>query len=410
MTMLPESAWLRAPSTRKVMAALEGARPGGARFVGGCVRNALLGEPVSDIDIATQLTPDRVEAVLKGAGCAVHLTGVEHGTVTVVADGAVFEVTTLRRDVETDGRRAVVAFTEDWLEDAHRRDFTINALYADQNGVVFDPTGSGLRDIDDRSIVFVGDAETRIREDYLRILRFFRFLAWYGHGEPDAEGLAACAAHADGLAGISAERIWSELKKLLRAATPDMVLERMVASGVASRILPFAPDIEVLARVREAEQSEGLAPDPLLRLAALAVGASDTLKEVARAMKVSNDERARLLGPGRIEDPVTAASDDRAIRQAAYRHGGRALVDLLWLRRAEEPGNAAGWNARLNALRGWEAPTLPVRGADIAAAGVQEGPRIGEIVRKLEDEWVASDFSLSRDRLLVRAGELAADD
>ncbi|MEQ1784957.1 MAG: CCA tRNA nucleotidyltransferase, partial [Hyphomonadaceae bacterium] len=186
MPQLAIQPWMIA--ARRVMDALEAARPDCARYVGGCVRNALLGEPVSDIDIATQLVPDEVTQVMRAAGIAVHPTGIEHGTLTVVADHQPFEVTTLRRDVETDGRRAVVAFTQDWAEDAQRRDFRINALYADRNGQIFDPTGGGLDDLAARRIVFVGDPETRIREDYLRILRFFRFYAWYGREAPDAAG------------------------------------------------------------------------------------------------------------------------------------------------------------------------------------------------------------------------------
>ena len=195
--------WLESQATRAVMRALEAAGGAGcARFVGGCVRNSLLGQPVDDIDIATRLRPEQTMAALKAAGLKAVPTGVEHGTVTGVSERRPYEITTLRRDVETDGRRAVVAFTEDWAEDAARRDFRLNALYADAAGTVFDPTGGGLEDAAAGRIVFVGEAETRIREDYLRILRFFRFYAWYGRGEPDAGGLAACAALKGGMAQL----------------------------------------------------------------------------------------------------------------------------------------------------------------------------------------------------------------
>lgn len=190
---IAHAAWLRAAATRRVVEALEAARPGCARFVGGCVRNTILGAPVDDIDIATQLTPQETIDAAHAAGLSAAPTGVEHGTVTVIADHAPFEVTTLRRDVETDGRRAVVAFTQDWAEDAQRRDFRMNALYADPDGAVHDPTGGGLADAQAGRVIFIGDAHTRIREDYLRILRFFRFNAWYGRGPLDAAGLAACA-------------------------------------------------------------------------------------------------------------------------------------------------------------------------------------------------------------------------
>jgi poly(A) polymerase len=212
---------MTAPPTQAVIHALEAAGgPGCARFVGGCVRDALLKRPIGDIDIATTLRPDAVTAALTAAGLKAAPTGIEHGTVTAISSGKPFEITTLRRDVETDGRRAVVAFTEDWAEDAARRDFRLNALYLQPDGTLNDPTGGGIADAHAGRIVFVGDAETRIREDYLRILRFFRFLAWFGRGEPDAAGLAACAALKDGARGLSGERVSKELLKLLAAYDP----------------------------------------------------------------------------------------------------------------------------------------------------------------------------------------------
>ena len=228
MTSIASEEWLRDPAVRRVITALEAQRPGGVRFVGGCVRNALLGLPISDIDLATQLPPADVANAARAAGLAVHETGVEHGTLTLVADHRPFEVTTLRRDVETDGRRATVAFTEDWIEDAYRRDFRMNALYADPDGTVFDPTGGGLEDVRNRRVVFVGTPEDRIREDYLRILRFFRFHAWYGDGAPDEAGLRACGRLKEGLSRISAERIWMETRKLLSAPSCLAALEAMV--------------------------------------------------------------------------------------------------------------------------------------------------------------------------------------
>ena len=238
---LPRQPWMTHPATVAVMDALSAA--GGedaARFVGGCVRNTLIGRPVADIDIATPLTPDDVTAALAAAGLRAIPTGVEHGTVTAIAKGRPFEITTLRRDVETDGRRAVVAFTADWGEDAQRRDFRLNALYADREGRLFDPTGAGIADARAGAIVFVGDPTARIAEDALRILRFFRFFAWYGRGEPDAEGLAACAARRGLLAGLSAERVAKELLTLLAADDPRRAMSLMAASGVLSEILPEA--------------------------------------------------------------------------------------------------------------------------------------------------------------------------
>lgn len=233
--------WLESQATRAVMRALEAAGGAGcARFVGGCVRNSLLGQPVDDIDIATRLRPEQTMAALKAAGLKAVPTGVEHGTVTGVSERRPYEITTLRRDVETDGRRAVVAFTEDWAEDAARRDFRLNALYADAAGTVFDPTGGGLEDAAAGRIVFVRWAETRIREDYLRILRFFRFYAWYGRGEPDAVGLAACAKLKGGMAQLSAERVSKEMLKLLTAPDPRAAVRAMAETGVLAQVLPQA--------------------------------------------------------------------------------------------------------------------------------------------------------------------------
>ena len=236
--------WLEAAATRAVIAALEAAGgPGCARFVGGCVRNALIGQPVEDVDIATTLRPEETERAIRAAGLKAVPTGLAHGTVTAISGREPFEITTLRRDVSTDGRNATVAFTDDWAEDAGRRDFRLNALYADAGGQVFDPTGEGVADALAGRVVFVGDPATRIREDYLRILRFFRFFAWYGAGEPDPAGLAACAALAPGMSRLSAERVSKELTRLLAAPDPRAAVTAMAATGVLARILPDPPPI-----------------------------------------------------------------------------------------------------------------------------------------------------------------------
>lgn len=409
MTNLPPLEWLTAPSTQKVIGALEAERADSARFVGGCVRNAVLGAPVSDIDIATQMTPDVVQRVLKAAGCAVHPTGIEHGTITVVADGDVFEVTTLRRDVETDGRRAVVAFTEDWSEDANRRDFTMNALYADRHGVVHDPTGLGLKHAVSRRIVFVGDPSTRIREDYLRILRFFRFQAWYGSGEPDPAGLAACAELANGLDQISAERIWVEVKKLLASPDPVPTLIAMQQAGVLTAILTHDRNIERLRGLLQVEADLARDPDPLLRLLALLGDDKDEITDVGRRMKASNEERARLKGAHLVSEPLAAYTATSDLRRIAYRCGATALIDRLMLMFADDRESAIDWKRAIGAVESWQRPELPVRGADVIAAGVPQGPRVGPIVAAVEEEWIASDFSLSRDELLARIAALATE-
>ncbi|MBI1359430.1 MAG: CCA tRNA nucleotidyltransferase [Alphaproteobacteria bacterium] len=388
---------------RRVMQALEGERPGSARFVGGCVRNALLDMPIADVDIATQLTPDVVERVMRAAGIAVHPTGVEHGTLTVVADNHPFEVTTLRRDVETDGRRAVVAFTEDWAEDAQRRDFRLNALYADPDGALHDPTGGGLEDARERRIVFVGHAETRIREDYLRILRFFRFNAWYGRGAPDPEGLAACGALRAGLESISVERIWSELKKLLGAPDPVPALRAMAAAGVLEQATPEAGDLDGLERLVSLERNEGFVPDALLRIAALIGRDAGATKSLTRRLKASNEERDRLVSAARDDTPVSVAMADRDIRRTLYLSGAAVFRDRVMLDWAAQGGDAKGWRRLLSMTDGWVRPVMPVGGDDVLAAGVPAGPAVGEAMRRIESAWVDSDFTSTRETLLKLA-------
>jgi len=382
--------FLEAGPTRRLMAALEAARPGGARFVGGCVRNALLGLPVADVDIAVQLRPEAVAEAARAAGCAVHETGLEHGTLTIVCEGSPFEVTTLRRDVSTDGRRAVVAFTEDWTEDAGRRDFTINALYADAGGCVFDPTGRGLSDLGERRVVFVGDPDRRIAEDYLRILRFFRFYAWYGEGDPDGAACAACARGAEGLSRVSAERIGAEVLKLLAARDPVPSLEAMRACGVYSRIF-----------------EEGVGPgslsglsclrDPLLRLILLCREEIGRVRELARRLRLSNADRNRMLAALGVPAfrRVPGAAELRAL---VYRAGLQPVEDRLEL---DTGILGAGEVCRLRgAARDWTLPALPVSGEDLIAAGHKPGPDLGRRLALAREAFIASDFSLEREALL----------
>jgi poly(A) polymerase len=394
--------WMLAPETRRVMDALTAERPGCARFVGGCVRNALLGEPVADIDIATQLAPDVVARVCRDAGLAVHPTGIEHGTVTVVANHAPFEVTTLRRDVETDGRRATVAFTEDWTEDAQRRDFRINALYASADGDVFDPTGGGLEDARLRRVVFVGEAETRIREDYLRILRFFRFNAWYAGEAPDADGLAACGRLKDGLSGISVERIWMEMRKLLAAPAPMEALRAMAATGVLGRLFPEAHGLDLVEALVRLERSEGATPDPLLRFLALFPLEGELAASVARRLKMSNEERDRLVFAAREASPMSPPASPEEARATLYRIGHVAVLDRAMLAWAAEPAAGASWRALVDVARTWPRPSMPVSGEDVMARGVPGGPEVGAALRRLEAAWIASDFTEGRESLLAR--------
>jgi poly(A) polymerase len=400
--------WMTAPATTAVLDALEAA--GGrdcARFVGGCVRNAIIGQPIADIDVATTLTPDQVTDALKRAGVRAVPTGVEHGTVTAVFEHRPFEVTTLRRDVETDGRRAVVAFTTDWREDAMRRDFTLNALYARRDGTIYDPTGHGVADARAGRIVYVGDAEQRLREDHLRSLRFFRFLAWYGRGEPDAAAIAAITALKDGVAGLAAERISTELMKLLAAADPRAAVRLMRETGVLGVILP---DVRDLARFEAltAIEADGVSEtDPLLRLAALLPDDPELGVRTAERLRLSNVERDRLEAALTSSPELAAGLEPRAVRAAVYRLGAQSFRDRVKLAWAAAGGaDASAWRKLLTTGEGWTAPTLPVSGADVLAAGVAKGPKVGEALRALEAWWIEGDFAADRAQALAKLKEI----
>jgi poly(A) polymerase len=301
------------------------------RFVGGCVRDGVLGRRVVDIDLATPEAPKRVMALLQAASLKAIPTGIEHGTVTAVADGRPFEITTLRRDVTTDGRRAVVAFTDDWQEDAARRDFTINALSADPDGTVHDPFG-GIADLQAGRVRFVGDAATRIREDVLRILRFFRFQAHYGRGEPDAAGLAACREHAALLPGLSAERIAAELLKLLKAGDAAGTVALMREAGILAPILAELTDIERLRGLQSL--AEGEARDPVLRLAALLPDDPAVAGAVAERLRLSNADRVRLVTLAGPPEDCWPAADERGLRRALRRLGKAwCAISGCWPRR-----------------------------------------------------------------------------
>jgi poly(A) polymerase len=389
---------MESEETRAVMAALtrDGAE---ARFVGGCVRDALLGRQVKDIDIATPLPPEAVMERLKAARLGVVPTGLAHGTVTAIAHHRPYEITTLRRDVETFGRHARVAFTDDWEADAKRRDLTLNALFCSAAGELWDHVG-GLADLEAGRVRFVGPARQRIEEDYLRLLRFFRFHAHYGRGEPDAEGLEAAAALAPQLERISMERKRDELLKLLAAPDPPPVLRVMAARGVLAQLLPEtgARDLDRLARLLVARPQA----EPLERLAAL-LPESTAAAETARRLKLANDERDRLVF---LRAPATgrALLDDRlAFRRALQRQGAEALLSRLAL--LDEP-DAAVEAARAEAA-GWTAAALPIQGTDLLAIGFASGPAMGETLRQLEDWWLLQDRRPDRAACLAKAKELA---
>jgi poly(A) polymerase len=385
--------WMSTPETRAVLEALT-SDGGEARFVGGVVRNALLQRPVSDIDIATPLIPDEVIRRLQAAGIGAVPTGIEHGTVTAVANGKPYEITTLRRDVTTDGRRATVAFTTDWKEDAARRDFTMNALYAAPDGEVFDYFG-GVADLEAGHVRFVGDPVTRIREDYLRILRLFRFHAWYGRGDLDADALRATAAEKQGIARLSGERIQKELLKLLAAEDPTPVLGIMAASGILPEVLPGDMDLRRLGRLVEIDRVNFFAPDPPMRLMAMLPKDPSLADAAADRLKLSNADRERLRDLAGAKEKIVSYLSIREVRKLLYRLGTQRFKDRVRLRWAEDhkESNAVQWRALLAMAQAWQRPVFPLTGRDVMNAGVVEGPLVGRILSELEEWWVESDFT-----------------
>ena len=407
--------WLKADGLQKLLATLS-SDGHEARIAGGAVRNALLGAAVSDVDIATTTTPDETERRAQAASFRTVPTGKEHGTITVIIDGQGYEVTTLRADVETNGRHARVVFGTDWQQDAERRDFTINALYATASGEVIDLVG-GLSDLESRTLRFIGDAEQRIREDYLRILRFFRFFAWYGHGRPDADGLRACVRLKDGLSGLSAERVWSELRKLLAAPDPSRALLWMRQSGVLTAILPESEKwgIDAIHGLVAAARDLGWTPDALLRLEAILPPDEARMATLSKRLRLSNADAARLSS-WVMTPPIGDKTGDAAFQKIMYRGDVQGIEDRLRLAlasartRAEQDmaalTEAGGYSRLLRLVGEWQRPVFPLKGGDLVALGAAQDRRLGETLKTLENEWVEGGFQLGRDALLKRAAEL----
>ncbi|CDX28582.1 Polynucleotide adenylyltransferase region [Mesorhizobium plurifarium] len=406
--------WLAEKHLQKLLAAL---KQGGeeARVAGGAVRNALIGQPVADIDIAATTMPEETIRRAAAAGFKTVPTGIEHGTVTVIAGGKPYEVTTLRADVETDGRRAKVIFGRDWKADAERRDFTINALYAEADGTIVDLVG-GIADIEARRLRFIGDAEARIREDYLRILRFFRFFAWYGDGRPDAEGLKACARLKDGLVQLSAERVWSEVKKLLSAADPSRALLWMRQAGVLTAVLPESEKwgIDAIHGLVKAGKDLGWAPDPMLRLEAIVPPDAVRMKTLGERLRLSNDDAGRLRHWALTVAPDAKTTETELAKKLYYgdRDGylDRIRLALAAARtRAVEDNQAmmeaGGFSRLLSFTLKWQKPVFPIKGADLTALGASPGPKLGATLKNLEKEWVESGFTLERGALMKRAAQ-----
>lgn len=397
-----DAEWLRRPQVQAVFAALN--REGHeARIVGGALRNELMGLPVTDIDFAVTATPEEVARLAEAAGLKPVPTGADHGTMTIVVEHMPFEVTTLRHDVETHGRHATVAFTRDWAADAARRDFTINALYADADGRIYDPLG-GLADIRERRVRFIGSPKERIREDYLRILRFFRFAADYGEGPPDAESLAACIEERAGLARLSAERVRAELLRILTSRRPMAALGPMAESGLLISVLGGVVRLAHFERLSELEKALAQKPEAIRRLAALAVMVEEDAERLAARLRLSNAEAARLADLAEIHADLLAGANDHAARIALYRLGPERYRDhalLAWARAGDKPSDAA--RRRVFELpERWTPPEFPIKGQDLIAKGLPPGPKLGERLRELERQWLASGLSLSRDELLGR--------
>jgi poly(A) polymerase len=379
---------MTAPETRRVVTALT--RNGAVvRFCGGAVRDALVGVEAVDVDLATPNPPETVMQLATQAGLATRPTGIEHGTVTVIVDRRPFEVTTLRRDVETFGRHARVAFTDDWQADAARRDFTINALYADPDGRLHDFFG-GVADLAAGRVRFIGDAEQRIREDALRILRFFRFHARFGRGAPDVVSLAACRSLASLASTLSGERVRQEIFRLLGGPRAADAIQLMSEAGVLGVVLPTARRLEHLARLVEIEPQ----PDPLRRLGSLLDRGAD---DVARRLRLSNAEARRLA---EMSPPLTLApdADARTRRSTLYAYEARRVGDAAWLALADSGDKR--FKAWIDDADTWQRPRLPIGGEDAQRLGIPQGPALGEALRHVEDAWIASDFTLDRSACL----------
>ncbi|MGB1068983.1 MAG: CCA tRNA nucleotidyltransferase [Henriciella sp.] len=399
---MPSPEWLTAAHTSKLMAVFNAVRPDCARFVGGCVRNTIMHHVVDDIDIATQLEPAAVLAALEAADIRAIPTGLDHGTVTAIVDGTSFEITSLRRDVSTDGRRAVVAFTEDWEEDARRRDFRLNAIYMTAEGQIWDPF-NGVDDARRRQVVFIGDADQRLREDYLRILRFFRFNAWYGGGI-DPGGLAACQRHRDGLEQIAQERIWKEMQKLLAAPDPLPSVRAMLDSNVLSKIIGACQhDLVGLQTLLHNERNLGLSPDPVRRLMTLVPRQERDALDLSARLKLPNKARDRLRQWTAITLPAVNKSDRSLsipdLSRLLYWHGCVAVLDRV----LTDSGNdrCVPDAALVEFCSNWQRPSFPVSGDDALAAGLS-GAKIGQALKRLEHDWVKSNFQLSRSSLLPK--------
>lgn len=403
---LAEAAWLKGGRVARLLALLD--RDGEeARVVGGAVRNALLGLRVAEIDVATTAVPEEVIRRVTAAGCKAIPTGIEHGTVTVVIEHQPIEVTTLRQDVETFGRKARVAFGRDWRADAERRDFTINALSSSTDGTVYDYVG-GLDDIAARRVRFIGDAQRRIEEDYLRVLRFFRFHANFGEGAPDSAGLLACIRARASLAMLSRERVRMEVLKLLLAPHAAPTLAVMSEAGLLGDVLGGVPLLASFENVAKIETACGMAPDPVRRLGALGVLVREDAERLAQRLRLANAETDRLLGLD-MWWRVTPLTGEQAARALLYRTGPQAFTDRALVAWARSPAGVAdaAWHELASLPQRWTAPVFPLKAADFIRRGMTQGPALGVAMRAAEAAWIAADFPAERAALEAIADQAA---
>lgn len=385
-------AFLNAKPLADVLAVLNG---GGeeTRVVGGAVRNLMLGLPLTEIDLATTAAPKTVIDRVTAAGFKAVPTGIEHGTITVVADGKPFEVTTLREDVETDGRHAVVRFGRDWKNDASRRDFTVNAMSLSASGTVHDYCG-GFADVEARRVRFIGDPDQRIAEDYLRVLRFFRFFAAYGEGEIDRAGYLACARARDKLGALSRERIRAEIMKMLIARRAAVAMTAMADAGIYDRVFANAPELPALSRLALIEQSNAIAPDAVRRLAAVAVRFGEDAVSLRERLRLSNEEFRRLASMGDCWWRLTPSSGESYAKETLYRIGAEEYLDraLISFSRADVSLADQGWGALLSLPQRWTPPRFPLSADDFIRRGVEKSPKLGRALARAEAAWIAADF------------------
>jgi poly(A) polymerase len=405
---LANAAWLSAGMLPRLLAVLD--RDGEeARVVGGAVRNALLDMPIHEVDVATTAVPEEVVRRVTAAGFKAVPTGIEHGTVTVVIDKHPFEVTTLRQDMETDGRHAKVAFGRDWKADAERRDFTINGLSASADGTVYDYVG-GLADLAERRVRFIGEPKQRIEEDYLRILRFFRFHAAYGtSGHPYAEGIAACIAGRNGLDQLSRERVRMEILKLVVAPHAVPTLISMADAGLLLRVLGGVSYLSNFENMAKAETAIGLHPDPARRLGALGVAIAEDAERLAQKLRLTNVESARLVSMARDWWRLSPAAAEQNARALLYSLGPQNFTDraLLAWARSSASASDTGWHALASLPQRWTAPVFPLKAADFIKRGIDKGPVLGEALRTAEAAWIAAGFPVDDDAL-TRIADIAA--